>query len=266
MSTFTTPVAPLFVPADRPERFAKAAASGADAVILDLEDAVAPDRKGAARAALACDFTDKPVIVRVNALGTPWHDDDMAAVARLPFAAIMLPKAEVAAEIAALAERTPVIALVETARGMGCVREIAMHGRASILALGTVDYVADLGCAHTRDALLAARSEIVLASRLGGLAAPIDGVTLDVRDAAAARDDARHARRMGFAGKLAIHPAQVPAILEGMAPDAAERAWARRVLDSGEGAVALDGMMVDEPVRMRARTILQRALAAGIED
>lgn len=263
MSPFVTPVAPLFVPADRPERFPKAATSGADAVILDLEDAVAPDRKNAARAALSCDFTKKPVLVRVNAVSTPWHDNDIAAVARLPFAAIMLPKAEVAAEVAKLAATIPVIALVETARGMASVREIALRGGASALALGTVDYVADLGCEHTREALLAARSEVVLASRLGSLGAPLDGVTLDVRDVGAARDDARHARSLGFGGKLAIHPAQVAAIIEGMAPEAAECDWARRVLDSGDGAVALEGMMIDEPVRARARAILKRALAVS---
>ncbi|HUD30269.1 MAG TPA: CoA ester lyase [Novosphingobium sp.] len=263
MSGFVTPVAPLFVPADRPERFAKAAASGADAVILDLEDAVAPDRKAMARAALACDFTEKPVIVRINGVGTPWHREDVAAVAGLPFAAIMLPKAERAQEVAALAASMPVIALVETARGIAAVREIAQDGGALALTLGTVDYVADLGCEHTREALLAARSEIVLASRLGGLGPPIDGVTLDVRSGGSALDDARHARALGFGGKLAIHPAQVAPILQGMAPAPRECEWARRVLDSGDGAVALDGMMIDEPVRARARAILRRAAAIG---
>ena len=119
--------APLFVPANRPERFAKAAASGADAVILDLEDAVAADAKDAARAALATDFTDLPVIVRINAIGTPWHADDLAAVARLRPAAVMLPKAEDADRVASVAAQTglPVIALVETARGLAHARAIA---------------------------------------------------------------------------------------------------------------------------------------------
>lgn len=262
--SFAIPVAPLFVPADRPERFAKAAASGADAVILDLEDAVPPQRKAAARAALDTAFTSLPVIVRVNALDTPWHAEDMAAVMRLRPAAIMLPKAEDVGEVAALARQLPVIALVETVRGIASVRDIAMHGRAAVLALGTVDYVADLGCAHTREALLAARGEVVLASRLGGIGAPLDGVTLDVRDAALAREDAAYARALGFGGKLAIHPAQVASILEGMAPEPREIAWARRVLESGGGAVAVDGAMVDEPVRMRARALLRRASGASL--
>ena len=264
MTGFVTPVAPLFVPADRPERFAKAAASDADAVILDLEDAVAPASKAAGRAALATDFTRKPVIVRVNARGTPWHDEDMAAVARLGLAAIMLPKVETVQDTGIVAGGAAVIALIETAAGMARVREIAAEGQAAALAFGTVDYVADLGCDHSREALLTARSEVVLASRLGGLAMPIDGVTLDVRNPHVAQDDAAYARGLGFGGKLAIHPAQTAPILQGMGPQAAEIEWARRVLASGDGAAAVDGAMVDEPVRIRARAILVRAQAIGI--
>lgn len=250
--------APLFVTANRPERFAKAAASGADAVILDLEDAVAADAKDAARAALATDFTDLPVIVRINAIGTPWHADDLAAVARLRPAAVMLPKAEDADRVASVAAQTrlPVIALVETARGLAHARTIAAAPGVARIAFGSVDFCADLGCAHLREVLLPARSELVLASRLAGIAAPIDGVTVQLDDLSVSHDDAAHARALGMTGKLCIHPRQIAEVRRAFAPTEAEIDWARRVLASGDGAVSVDGAMVDEPVRIRARAIL----------
>lgn len=251
---------PLFVPANRPERFAKAADAGADAVILDLEDAVAAPAKDAARAALRADFASVPVLVRVNGLGTPWHAADMAALAGGGFAAVMVPKAEAGEAFAALcaAAPVPVIALVETARGLADARRIAQTAHVARLAFGSIDFCADFGCAHGREALLAARSELVLASRLAGLPPPIDGVTTAIDNAEAIAGDARHARDLGFGGKLAIHPRQIAAIRAGFAPDEAEIAWARKVLASGDGAAAIDGAMVDEPVRIRARAILGR--------
>lgn len=252
-------VAPLFVPASRPERFAKAAASGADAIILDLEDAVAADDKDMARASLATGFTDLPVIVRVNAVGTPWHAADLEAVARLSVAAIMLPKSEPDATLALVAALAPVIALVETVRGLAGARALASGGHVARLAFGSVDYAADLGCAHVREALAAARTEMVFASRLGDLPAPLDGVTTDVADSSLSADDAAHARMLGFGGKMAIHPRQIAAIRSGFRPAASELDWARRVLASGDGAVKIDGRMIDAPVRMLARSILARS-------
>ncbi|MTH64159.1 HpcH/HpaI aldolase/citrate lyase family protein [Paracoccus shanxieyensis] len=253
--------APLFVPANRPERFAKAAASGADAVILDLEDAVAADAKDAARAALACDFTDLPVIVRINAHGTVWHDADVAAVAALQPAAVILPKAEDAAITAAVAAALdlPVIALIESALGLAQVRAIAQATGVVRLAFGSVDFCADLGCAHLREVLLPARSELVLASRLAGIEAPIDGVTVQLDDPAISHDDAAHARALGMTGKLCIHPRQIAEVRRAFAPTPGEIDWARRVLASGDGAVSVEGAMVDEPVRIRARAVLAQA-------
>ena len=253
--------APLFVPANRPERFAKAAASGADAVILDLEDAVAADAKDAARAALDAGFTGLPVIVRINAHATPWHAADLVAVSAMPVAAVILPKAEdphICTAIARAAGK-PVIALIESARGLAHAREIAAAEGVSRLAFGSIDYCADLGCAHLREVLLPARSELVLASRLAGIAAPIDGVTVTLDDLSVSRDDAAHARAMGMTGKLCIHPRQIAEVLSAFAPSAAEIDWANRVLTSGDGAVSVDGAMVDEPVRIRARAILAQA-------
>lgn len=255
--------APLFVPASRPDRFAKAAASGADAIILDLEDAVARDDKEAARAALRCDFTELPVIVRINAFGTEWHTDDLAAVRALPVATVMLPKSEnpleVAATCLALKGHAPVLALIETALGMSQARVIAALPGVARLVFGSVDYCADLGCAHLHDVLLPARAELVLASRLAQIAAPVDGVTMQLSELTETFDDAAHARALGMTGKLCIHPKQTAEVHRAFAPSAAEVDWAIRVLASGDGAVKVDGKMVDEPVRRSARAILAAA-------
>jgi citrate lyase subunit beta/citryl-CoA lyase len=258
-----TAVTPLFVPGNRPERFAKAAAAGADAVIIDLEDAVAPEEKEAARrAAAGVALEGIEVLVRINAAGTPWHAEDLAALASARIAGIILPKAEdpatLAAIRAALGDGRAVIALVESARGIAAARELARG--AARLAFGSIDFAADLGCAHTRNALLIARLELVLASRLAGIAAPIDGVTATINDDTLTEADARHAAELGFGGKLCIHPRQVAPALRGFAPDAEEVEWARKVIAAGgEGAVAVGGMMIDAPVRIRAERILSRA-------
>ena len=262
----------LFVPADRPERLAKAVAARADAVIVDLEDAVAPDAKargrealreaGEALAAAAC-----PLLLRINPVGAPGHGDDLALAASLPFAGVVLPKAETAAEIEGVERATgrPVVALIESARGLANARSLAEAARR--LAFGSFDFAADLGCRHERDALLLARLELVLASRLAGCAGPIDGVTATTRDMGEIEADAAYATGLGFTGKLLIHPAQVAPARAGCGFSWDEIAWATKVLASGRqgGAVALDGEMVDAPVRMRAETMLRRAgrLPAG---
>lgn len=254
-------LAPLFVPANRPERFEKAAQSGADAVIIDLEDAVAADAKHQARAALKAGFAHMPILVRINGVGTAWHADDLAAVAKLPFSGVVVPKSELSSDLPDIAKilSIPVLALIETVRGLTQARDIAALPGVARLVFGSVDFCADLGCAHDRNALLAARSEIIMASRLAGRPAPIDGITTAVDDADLVASDARYALDLGFGGKLAIHPRQIAAITSGFRPQAAEIEWAEKVLASGAGAAAVDGAMVDEPVRIRARTILARA-------
>ena len=250
---------PLFVPANRPERFVKAASSGTDAVILDLEDAVAQEDKAAARAALETSFTDLPVIVRVNAAGTAWHDADIEAVRALRCAAVLLPKSETPEALASLVSRLdglPLMALIESARGLANARAIAAVAGVTRLVFGSIDYCADLSCAHLREVLLPVRTELVLASRLAGIAAPVDGVTANLSDPDITRADAAHARELGFTGKLCIHPRQIDPVRAAFAPSKAEIDWARRVLASGDGAVAVDGAMVDEPVRIRAGAIL----------
>lgn len=257
---------PLFVPADRPERFLKAIMARPDAVIIDLEDAVSPDNKAAARDRLVAILTDLssavPLVVRINAVGTLWHQNDLNIVAQLPLAALVLPKSETADDIKNVSERSkhPVIALIESAKGLESVRAIAKaSGR---LAFGSIDYAADMAMSHTRLSLLTARSEIVLASRLAGLPAPLDGVTTSISDEAAILDDCAHAAELGFGGKLLIHPAQIEIARQGFLPAQDEFDWACRVLDAakcGDAAIRVDGAMVDAPVIMRAREIFLRA-------
>lgn len=258
-------IAPLFVPADRPERFAKAAASGADAVIIDLEDAVPPAAKEAARGKLAAALPATAIIVRVNAVGTPWHDGDIDLVHRLGAVGVMLPKAEDAALVANVAHRLRgrrhFIPLIESARGVQRAVDIAaVHGVTQI-AFGPADYRNDIGCGDAPEAMLLARSTLVLASRLGGIAAPLDGPCFDFRDPGGTTKEARHARMLGFGGKLSIHPSQVAWVRDAFLPDEAEISWARRVVaaEGSGGAANVDGTMIDAPVVARARRILAAA-------
>ena len=255
----------LFVPADRPERCRKALGAGADAVILDLEDAVAPEARAAARAALfgardVLSASPCPVLVRINPL-SGCGELDVATVSSLPVAGVVVPKAESADELRTLSARLqrPVVALIESARGLAAARALA--GACARLGFGSIDFAADMGCRHTRSALLAARSELVMASRLAGRPAPVDGVTNAIRDAELVRNEAAYAAELGFAGKLLIHPAQIGPAAEGFAPTDEEKAWARQVLswEQAEGAAKVDGAMVDAPVRQLAKQILARA-------
>ena len=252
--------APLFVPGDRPERFAKAAASGTDAVIIDLEDAVAEGNKDEARQNLRSDLGSVSVLVRVNASGTPWFERDISTVLHHDFAGVVLPKAEDVAGIDAcvrlLNGSVPILALIETARGLANARDIARHAHVSRLVFGSVDYCLDIGCREKRDVLLGVRSELVLASRLADIAAPIDGVTVRLNDENAVREDATHARSLGMTGKLCIHPRQVAPVLTAFEATAMEIAWAKSVLASGSGTARVDGEMIDAPVRARAQRIL----------
>ncbi|MGX1096408.1 HpcH/HpaI aldolase/citrate lyase family protein [Amorphus sp. MBR-141] len=266
MATFARFSFPLFVPGNRPERYAKARAAGTDLVIVDLEDAVAADDKDAAREALVSALpgpgSGVPVFVRINGIGTPWYAADLAAVANLEIAGVVLPKAEDAAALdgvrAALPAGTGLIALVETAAGVANAREVARHSDRT--AFGSIDLAADLGCAHAREPLLSARSEMVLAARLAGQAGPIDGVTTSISDPALTESDAAYGAGLGFTGKLLIHPSQLRPARRGYAPDADLVEWARRVVAAASDGTArsIDGQMVDAPVLARARDVLAR--------
>jgi citrate lyase subunit beta / citryl-CoA lyase len=264
----------LFVPADRPERLAKALASGAHAVIVDLEDAVAPDHKPAARRELARAWGSLAgeqralLAVRINAAGTPWHEDDHALLRQLaprPPGAVMLSKAETAGAIERVARSAvaPVLPLIESANGLHALDLIARARGVLRIAFGHLDFQAELGlhCDADERELDAVRLALVMASRRAGLPAPIDGVTTAIDDSARLLADTERSRRFGFGAKLCIHPKQVAAVNESLGPTPAQREWAQRVLDASrshaEGAFRLDGEMVDAPVLRRARSLLE---------
>jgi citrate lyase subunit beta/citryl-CoA lyase len=262
----------LFVPGNREDRFERAAVSGADEVILDLEDAVAARAKDAARHQVGSWLDGRGAgWVRVNAIGTAWHEDDLAAlVGRAGLRGVVVPKAEDPDSLVRLRERLPtgvgLVALVESAVGIDRVSAVAASGAADRLAFGSVDFALDIGADESdQAALLFARSCLVVASRAGSLPPPLDGVTASTTDDAEAREAAARARALGFGGKLCIHPRQVEAVAEGFRPTAAQLAWATRVLgeagtdDTDRDVVSVDGQMVDRPVLARARSIVARA-------
>lgn len=269
MTAVPPPRTYLFVPGDRPERFAKALAAGADAVIVDLEDAVAPDRKDQARDAVAAWLApDHPVVVRINAPDTPWFEGDLGLAALPGIAAILLPKAQRVEDIRAVATAGSgnwVLALIETAGGFANVQKIAHVSGVARLVFGSIDFQLDLGIRGEDEELLYFRSQLVLTSRLADLPAPVDGVSTAIDDAAQLQADAARARRLGFGAKLCIHPRQVPAVNAAFSPSAEEISWAQRVLAAaaaaGGAAVALDGKMVDKPVILRAEAIVREVQA-----
>jgi citrate lyase subunit beta/citryl-CoA lyase len=265
------PVTYLFVPGDRPERFDKAQASGADAVIFDLEDAVAPDDKDRARAnvrewvALHRKIALRAV-VRINGATTPWFDADVDLLRQGGLAFAMLPKAEIAESIVAVTAALPaaggVLPLIETARGVENVSAIAAARGVQRLVFGTLDYAADLDLSGDERGLHYPAARIALASRCAGLASPVGGVTPGIDDEARLLSDLAFGRAFGFGAKLCIHPRQVAVIHKAMQPTRAEIEWATRVLAAATdapGAVQVDGRMVDRPVLLKARAILERA-------
>ena len=256
----------LFVPGNRPDRFQAASNAGADVVLIDLEDAVAPaDKSAARRAATAWLGASRPAYLRINGFDTEWFRDDVTLLDLPGLQGVMVAKAEGADAIDALHRATspavPVIALIETARGLSNVMALASAPGVVRLAFGAIDYQLDLGIDGDREELLMARSQLVLASRVAGLLPPLDGVTMALDDAEALTRDVAYARRLGFGGKLCIHPRQVAVINEGFRPAPVEVAWARRVVAAaaatGDNACRLDGKLVDRPVIDRARAILR---------
>ncbi len=262
----------LFVPGNRPDRFEKARQSGAHAVILDLEDAVQGTQKDLARETVASWLSpERPVYVRINGTGTPWFERDLEVVRMPGVLGVVLPKAEHPEQVvqvaACLTGEALVLPIIETALGVWNVRELAQAPGVERLAFGTIDFQLDTGISGDQEELLYARSRLVLASRIAGLLPPVDGVTMALDDMTRLRDDVAHASRLGFGGKLCIHPRQVETINRGFAPTESERAWAKRVLEAAEatgaGALQLDGELIDRPVIERARSILAQADSSG---
>jgi citrate lyase beta subunit len=274
----------LFAPANAARKAQGALASAADVVVLDLEDAVPPAEKPAARAALAA-LAATPhrggLFVRVNATGTSWCLRDIEAAVAADVDGVMLPKTETQADVAALcwalsqfeAEQgrtTPLrlVPLIETARGVRDLGAIEWGPRVPAVAFGAVDYEADLALSGQagQTAVEHARQAIVLSSRAAGLGPPIDGVSLQVRDPVQCALDADHARGLGFGGKLAIHPLQIEPIQAAFRPSPEDIAWALEVTQAyatatadGVGAIVVRGRLVDVPVLKQAEQMLARA-------
>ena len=267
----------LFVPAVRPDRFPKALATGADAVCIDLEDGVAPDAKETARAqALALLAGRGPgaaeVSLRINDAKTALGRTDLAELVESGARpdALMLPKVAGAGEIravdAALARgggALPLIVQIETAAGLLAAAGIAAASpNVSAVFFGAIDLSADLGCAVEWEALLYARSRVVLSAAAAGVSA-LDSPFMDVPAVDALAGETRRVRRMGFTGKAAIHPTQVPVIQAAFAPTAAETAWARRIVAAYErqqgGVLLVDGQLIERPVVRSARRTLRIA-------
>ncbi|MGO4808310.1 CoA ester lyase [Cupriavidus sp. 2MCAB6] len=264
----------LFVPATHPERIGRAIGSGADAVIVDFEDAVAPDAKASAREGLAGSWLQwqaraaaagVSLLVRVNAADSEYHAGDLDWCRARRARDLVLPKADAAA-LDALALALPhanYYPLMETAAGFADLRAVSRAAGVVRLLLGSIDLMFDLDVADEDEPLDYFRARLVMHSRAAGLPAPVDGVCTAIGDAVELARQTTRARRFGFGAKLLIHPQQVAQVHAGLAPSERERAWARRIVAAAAGAqgaaLAVDGKMVDRPVLERARKILRQA-------
>jgi citrate lyase subunit beta/citryl-CoA lyase len=283
----------FFVPGGEPRKLERSRSAGADTLLLDLEDSVAPPEKERARALVASflqagDFGGAEPAVRVNPPGTPWFDEDLHAAIAAGARALMLPKAqradelaEVARRIAALEQRAGVeqpvrvIALVETAAGIANAATLpGATPRIDALCFGHADFSRDMGLVAPDPAqgvLLHARCALAIAAR-AGMVAPVDTVYLDVRDEAGFRRDAELGLSLGFEGKLCIHPSQVGIANAVYTPTPAQIAYARRVLAAaeqaqaeGRGVFVVDGKMVDAPLIAAQVRVLERGRRAGMD-
>lgn len=280
----------LYASGARPALFTKAVASGADAVILDLEDSVLPQDKKDARndvarfVAASCGGAACAVQVRINRRRGGYDPDDLAAVAVPGLDALRLPKAENADELREVDEwlaeaesaggiaagTIDVYPTVESARGvLNAAAIAAASSRIRRMGFGATDFLADIGSWQSADeqtATLMARSSLVLVSRAAGIGPPIDSVHTAARDEPGVRASAEFARGLGFFGKSLIHPAQIAAVHEVFTPGQAEVERARRITDayraSNSGALLLDGELIDEAVLARARAVLSVARRA----
>ena len=268
----------LFAPAVRPDLLRKMPRTGADAIVIDLEDATPPDAKDTGRAEMRSAVADLagqlPILVRVNDDTTPWHDEDLDSLPTEGLAGIVVPKIETIAGLDSLAARLadqgldmPVIGGVETALGVADARSLLAHDAISAGYFGAEDFIADLGGVRTasNDEVAYARAQIALASRLAEVTV-IDQIVVDFTDDDRCRRECLEARAMGYGGKLCIHPSQVAIANEAFLPSSEEIDRARRLLEAyddakaqGVASVAFEGQMVDEPVAVQARRVLAQA-------
>lgn len=255
----------LFVPGNKPERFERALASDADLVCVDLEDAVPPDDKPAAREAFARLAGAAPshrLGVRINSADSSWGKADLAAAGGASF--VMLPKAESAAEIRAAQERFPTATLwplVETAAGLRNVWEIAAAPGVAGVLFGAFDFAADVGCQLEWEPLLFARSQVAVACAAARVQA-MDAPSGDLRDIEGLIASTRRAKALGFTARACIHPDQISAVHQALAPTPDEVRRAEKIVaafEAANGAAAqLDGRLIERPVAAAAQLLLAR--------
>ena len=286
----TTTVRPrrsvLYMPGSNPRALEKGRSLPADALILDLEDAVAPDAKASGRETIVAALKEKSaygrreLIVRVNGLDTPWGHDDLASLARAGADAILLPKVESADMVrraatvlanAGAPDDLPVWCMMETPRGILHAEEIADHPRVQGFVMGTSDLTKDLGALHTamRLPMLVSLGTCLLAARAAGIAI-VDGVYLDLADEEGFAASCRQGRELGFDGKTLIHPKQIEPANAAFGPSEAEIAWSRKIIAAfeeaqgqGKGVVVVDGKLIENLHVAEARRRV--ALAEAIE-
>ena len=267
----------LFVPGNRPERFEKAARSGADAIVIDLEDSVPAAEKASARQAIEAEWMrlhtlGVPLVVRINTVDSAAGAADLAWLARLQApAAVMVPKAESVPALERVHHALQGVAtlpLIESAAGYAALPGLGAAAGVLRLVVGHIDFMADTGlqCDDNETELAPLRFAVTIATRVNRLAPAVDGVTVRIGDDACLRADVVRALRFGFAGKLCIHPSQVATVHAAWMPSEQELEWARKVLAadaaSAGAAVQLDGRMVDLPVVLQARRTVARAVPA----
>lgn len=253
----------LFVPGDRPERFQKAVNSGADIVILDLEDAVSPNKKDAALRnvieALTSGKESLEALVRVNKDRLALELPALTELANMPgngLLGVMFPKVETESDIPGDLGSLAVVALIESALGIENVSSIARADGLTRLAFGAVDFGADMGADHPT-LLKYAQSRLLISSQAAKLSPPLDSPSVNISDTESVSSEASFAYKMGFGGKLCIHPLQVGKVHVAFQPNELEVAWAKEVLEAELGASQVGGKMVDLPVLNRARRILE---------
>ena len=262
----------LFVPGNRPERFQKAIDSGADAVVLDLEDSVPSDEKDTARQtviqALPMLSDRACIVVRCNPVDSDQGSADLMALAGLPMAGLMVPKCESELGLRSVAQHLTQVALlpiIESARGYLALHEIAHATHVCRLVVGHIDFLADTGMTTSRGQteLDPLRFAVTLHSRAAQLASAVDGVSVSLEEESSWTEDSERALRFGMGGKLCIHPRQVPVVHAAFQPTDKELLWAQSVATamsaSGGAALQLKGQMIDAPVLLQAQRILARA-------
>lgn len=258
----------LFVPANRVERFEKALLTKADAVIIDLEDAVPVELKNSARTVLKDWLINHPehtVFIRVNAKNTEWFEQDIQLALLENVTAIVLPKTQNPEDILDIhrLQSIDIYPLIETPTGFAHVRAIAATPHVKALMFGSIDFQLEMNMQGSYQELLYFRNEIVLASKLAGIESPVDGVTVDFQDLDLIQQETLQAKNLGFAGKLCIHPNQVETVNKTFSPTPDEIEWANQILEKvgqAQGqAVSLNGKMIDLPVILKAKKILNLA-------